>query len=318
VIAGAAALREDRMSRHLRRLALAMAGIALAVSSSLAGSTGSSSAAQSSRPPGTTWSPPRTPWGDPDLQGMYRREGISQLSIERRQVPAVGVGRGPYPAAFTQDGQQPPPLHPEALAAVRDRRLGVVDPPDGNLPWQPWALARREEMWKHIHDMPTIDNIDPHILCMPPGVPRSGAGGYHFVQAPGLVVLVYEFNHIARRIPLDGRPHVGRDIKLFMGDSRGRWEGSTLVVETTNFTDRTWFDMVATFHSDALHVVERFTPADPDTIEYEATFTDPKVFTRPWKVAGVLLRAVADYEPYEYACAEGNRNLENVIRPPGR
>jgi len=263
---------------------------------------------------GATWSAPRTPWGDPDLQGMYRREGVNQLSIERREVPAVGVGRGPYPAAFTQDGQQPPPLHPEALKAVRNRRLGIIDPADGNLPWQPWALARREEMWKHIHDAPTIENIDPHILCMPPGVPRSGAGGYQFVQAPGLVVLIHELNHIARMIPLDGRPRLGGDIRLFMGDARGHWEGQTLVVDTTNFTDDTWFDMVATFHSEGLHVVERFTPVDADTIEYEATFEDPKVFTKPWKMAGVFLRAVADYEPFEYACAEGNRNLENVIK----
>jgi hypothetical protein len=228
------------------------------------------------------------------------------------------VGGAAYPSAFSQDGQQPPALHPEKLKQIRTRRLGVIDPADGNLPWQPWALAKREEMWKTIHDTPLIDNIDPHILCMPPGIPRSGAGGYQFVQAPGMVVLIHEFNHIARMIPVDGRPHAPRDIRLFMGDSRGRWEGSTLVVDTTNLTSRTWFDMVATFHSEALHVVERFTPVDADTIEYEATFDDPKVFTRPWKMAAVFLRAVSDYEPFEYACAEGNRNLDNVIKTPDR
>jgi hypothetical protein len=291
-----------------------MAMIALLAAGSL---TDVPAAGQAQTPSGT-WTVPRTPWGDPDLQGMYRREGVNQLTIERRQVPQVGVGSGPYPAAFSTDGQQPPALHPEKLTQIRTRRLGVIDPPDGNLPWQPWALAKREAMWKNIHDLPTIDEIDPHILCMPPGIPRSGAGGYQFVQAPGKVVLIHEFNHLARIIPLDGRPHLGRDIRLFMGDSRGRWEGNTLVVDTRNMTDDTWFDMVATFHSEELHIVERFTPVDADTIEYEATFEDPKVFTKPWKIAAVYLRAVADYEPFEYACAEGNRNLDNVIKRPDR
>jgi hypothetical protein len=262
------------------------------------------------------WAAPRTAWGDPDLQGMWRREGVSQFSLDKGPYPAVGVGGKAYPDEFTQDGQQPPPLHPEALK--RTRPSGVVDPPDGRLPWQPWAAAKRQEIWKHMNDAPTLDFIDPHILCMPPGVPRSGAGGYQFVQSRGLVVLIYEFNHIARLIRLDGQPRVGQNIHLFMGDSRGRWDGDTLVVDTTNFTDKTWFDMVGTFHSDALHVVERFTMVDADMIDYEATFEDPNVFTRPWKLAGWFPRAVQGYEPYEYACAEGNHNLDNVISQPSR
>ena len=147
---------------------------------------------------------------------------------------------------------------------------------------------------------------------------RSGAGGYQFVQSRGLVVLIYEFNHIVRIIRLDGQPHIGDNIHLFMGDSRGRWDGDTLVVDTTNFTDKTWCPVVGTFHSDALHVVERFTMVDADLIDYDATFEDSNVFTRPWKLAGWFPRAIQGYEPFEYACAEGNHNLENVIKQPSR
>jgi hypothetical protein len=168
-----------------------------------------------------------------------------------------------------------------------------------------------------MYDRPPLKHVDPHNLCMPPGVPRSGAGGYYFVQSPGAVVLIQEFNHIARVIRLEGRPHVGANIQLFMGDSRGRWEGQTLVAETTNFTGKTWLDYHQ-FHSSALRTVERFTLAEPDIIDYQITFDDPKVFTRPWTVAGYFYRAEAAYEPYEYACWEGNRTLDDILAPPGR
>src|SRR5207244_7595971 len=102
------------------------------------------------RPPGTkTWAAPRTPWGDPDLQGMWRREGVSQFSLDKGPFPAVGVGGKAYPAEFSQDGQQPAPLHPEALK--RTRPSGVLDPPAGRLPWHPWAAARKQEKIGRAH-----------------------------------------------------------------------------------------------------------------------------------------------------------------------
>jgi hypothetical protein len=127
---------------------------------------------------------------------------------------------------------------------------------------------------------------------------------------PGKVILTYEFNHAYRVIPVDGTPHIAENIKLWMGDSRGRWEGNTLVVDVTNHNDRTWFDLVGSFHSDALQVVERYTIVDPDRIDYQATITDPKVFTQPWTIAFSLTRnKQPGFEHLEMACHEGERSL---------
>jgi hypothetical protein len=122
------------------------------------------------------------------------------------------------------------------------------------------------------------------------------------LQVPGTVVILYESNHSYRVIPLDGR-HPPAQMKLWMGDSRGRWEGDTLVVDVTQFNDMTWFDMAGNFHSDALHVVERYTLLDPDHINYEATIEDPKVFMRPWKMSMILNRhKEKNFRLLEYEC----------------
>jgi hypothetical protein len=160
--------------------------------------------------------------------------------------------------------------------------------------------------------------------CITRGVPGSmfPAGynnAYQILQVPGYVVILYEMIHDARIIPLDGRPHLPSGIRLWMGDSRGRWEGDTLVVETANFLDRGWIAtssaagrMKGVPTSDALHVVERFTRVDAETIEYEVTIEDPNVYTRPWTVAMPLTRDPG-YQIFEYACHEGNRAVENVL-----
>ena len=135
-----------------------------------------------------------------------------------------------------------------------------------------------------------------------------------FIQRPGYVLILYESNHAYRVIPVDGRPHLGPGVKLWMGDSRGRWEGNTLVVDVTNFNDGTWIDSHGSFHSDALHVVERWTLVGPDRIEYEATLEDPKVFTRPWKIAFQVNRnKQANYEIFEDARHEGEQDVAEII-----
>ena len=135
-----------------------------------------------------------------------------------------------------------------------------------------------------------------------------------FIQRPGSVLILYESNHSYRIIPLDGHPHVGPQMKLWMGDSRGRWEGNTLVVDVTNFTDRTWIDSHGSFHSDALHVVERWTLVSADRIDYEATLEDPKVWTRPWKMAFQVNRnKQAGYEIFEDTRHEGEHDVEEII-----
>ena len=263
------------------------------------------------------WTPPRTPDGQPDLQGYWTNQGsISTVNIEGTASPLDSP---------------------------------IIDPADKKLPFIPWALAKRDEIKaNHLDPRGRVEYVDSQTRCLPAGVPRinyaTPYNGYHFLQRRGSVIMLAEWNHTYRVIPLAGRPHVGQNIRLWMGDSRGRWEGNTLVVDVTNFTDKTWFDEVGNFHSDALHVVERFTIVDANTINYEALIEDPKVFTRPWRVAFAFKRATAgdgttllnagrlepanaaqsdiiffkdsqtpDYELFEYACHEGNRAIEMIL-----
>ena len=151
-----------------------------------------------------------------------------------------------------------------------------------------------------------VTDIEPKDRCALEGIPRSNyRGNFEIIQSPGQVTILYTWNHAYRIIPIDGRQHAGAAIKLFNGHSVGRWEGNTLVVDVTNLNDLTWFDSHGTHHSDALHVVERWTIVDAKTINYEATMDDPKVFTRPWKIAFPMRRARGE-EMYEEACLEGN------------
>ena len=226
------------------------------------------------------FNPPRTADGVVDMRGFWERAGVSSNNIE---------------------------AHPPG-----DDRGGVsmvVDPPYGQIPYQPWAAAQR-----------TV-NVEKYIAplaeCFLPGVPRQvyAPGGYQIVQRPGYVVFVLESSHTYRVIPTDGRPHIDAKIRLWMGDSRGRWEGNTLVVDVTNIDGRTWFDDVGNFYSDALHVVERFTFVDADAIHYQATIDDPKVYTRPWTIAfGIRRNKQPGYELLEEACHEGNHDPEHYKR----
>ncbi len=155
---------------------------------------------------------------------------------------------------------------------------------------------------------------------MPGGIFPPGYGaGYQILQSPGYVVILYEMIHEARIIPLDGRPHLPQSIRQWNGDSRGRWEGNTLIVEVTNYNDRGSIGTnIATRgmrgipQSEALHVVERFTLVDADTIHYEVTIEDPNVYTSPWKVSMPLNRDTS-YQLFEYACHEGNYGLPNSL-----
>ena len=204
-----------------------------------------------------------------------------------------------------------------AAARRREHVSVIVDPPDGKVPYQPWAAAKRQDITDHHTNPRRLGDVDPQARCLLSGVPRMNyqeITGIQIHQIPGYVLINYEFNHTYRIIPLDGRPHIGERVKLWMGDSRGRWEGNTLVLDVTNHNYRTWFDLVGTFHSDALHVVERWTFVDADTINYEATIEDPKVFTRPWKMAFPLeRRKEPGFELLEMACHEGERSFELML-----
>jgi hypothetical protein len=149
-------------------------------------------------------------------------------------------------------------------------------------------------------------------------VPPGLLGGddrhpYQIVQRPGSFVLMYEYNHVTRVVHTDGRPHVGPNIRLYMGDSIGRWEGDTLVVDTTNFNDKTSFSQTIPYHSEALHTVERFTMVDPNIIDYQLTIEEPKLFTAPIRIAGTFAAAAKGSELMEFACAEGSQTLPNIF-----
>ena len=144
------------------------------------------------------------------------------------------------------------------------------------------------------------------------------------LQTPGYLLILFERAHTYRIISTDGRPHAGANIAMWMGDSRGRWEGNSLVVDVTNHNAKTWFDQAGNFHSPAAHMIERFTLVDPDTIHYEVRIEDPRVYTRPWTMAFPLRRnKEPGFRLLEEACHEGERNTEPLIRAgqrdlPGR
>jgi len=207
--------------------------------------------------------------------------------------------------------------------AVKTRRTSlVIEPKDGRVPLRPAAEAKRDYDAAHNADAPEYMSVWDR--CITRGVPAGmfPAGynnAYQIMHAPGIVVIYYEMIHEARIIPIDGRPHLPSSVKLWNGDSRGRWEGNTLVVDTTNYNNKGWIATSAATgrikgipQSEALHVVERFTRVDANTISYEVTIDDPNMYTQPWKVSSPLMRD-PEYKMFEYACQEGNHAVENVL-----
>jgi hypothetical protein len=187
----------------------------------------------------------------------------------------------------------------------------IVDPPDRKLPYQDWARAERIE-----RELPERGYDDPTAHCFVAGVPRSmyTPSPYQILQPPGYVVMLFE-RMSWRVIPLDGRPHLPDNIRLWQGDSVGHWEGDTLVIETTNFNGKTWLNERGDVVSHAEHVVEQFIPIDADTVTYRATITDPVVYTRPYTIE-MRLRRQSDQtmqgQLLEVACHEDNGDLQHL------
>jgi hypothetical protein len=241
------------------------------------------------------FTPPRTADGVPDMQGYWDRAYTSQ-DIEEHGRDAFNIQAGPSI---------------------------VLDTPDRRIPYQPWALEARNKM--------VASYISPLTACVLPGVPRYviAPGPHEIIQTPGYVFYLLEFSHSHRVIPTTAQPHVGSGIRLYLGDSRGRWEGNTLVIDVANGNGLTWIDNAGNFFSDALHVVERYTMIGPDAIHYQARIEDSKVYTRPWTMVSALLRNKdPEFQLFEQACHEGNRSVEGQgsigikpyrgLSPPGR
>ena len=218
--------------------------------------------------PAQAYAPPRTASGQPDLGGIWQVVNSAAWNIEDHS-PSLGVPGG----------------------------FGVVE--GGKIPYLPEALATRKENFEKRM------TADPEASCYLPGVPRLTYMPYPFqiLQFPDLVMIVDEYEGITRSIFLSGKHPDPDVVDFWMGDSRGRWEGNTLVVDVANLNDRTWFDRAGNFHSDALHVVERYTRTAPEHISYEATIEDPKVFSRPWKMSMPLYRRQEkNFRLLEYNC----------------
>ena len=283
------------------------------------------------------WTPPRTPDGQPDIQGVWTNydntpfETPDDADLERLAPLAHWFPGTNDPdrlraaAARPRQDNQRIGFADGPSAALRNapRRSMVVDPPSGRVPVRAEAEATRDYNLVNLTD--SWENHTPWERCITRGVPGGifpgGYGaGYQIFQAPGYVVLFYEMIHEARVIPLGDRPHLPGTIRQWNGDPRGRWEGDTLVVETTNYNNQgTIGTNIATRairglpQTEALHLVERFTPSGPDTIDYEVTIDDPGSFTRTWTVAMPLNRDPT-YQIYEYACHEGNYGLVNSLK----
>ena len=268
-------------------------------------------AAQTLAPtPTQTPNPPRTPDGQPDIQGYWVARGTTPGRI----FPTYTLEGGHL---FDKRHTSKAGVEIEQVANAMASRSVIVDPPSGKDPYQPWALAKRQEHFE-AHLNPTKpEHIDGRARCYLPGAPRmTYSGAAQIVQNPGYVVFLIDYAHTPRIVPLDGRPHLSDKIRLWQGDARGRWEGNTLVVETIN-TNAKWLDIVGDFHSNAVRVVERFTVAGPDTIQDEATVDDPTVYTTPWKI-GLTLRRNDEpgFELWEEACVEGQDSTANLFSAP--
>jgi hypothetical protein len=277
---------------------------------------------------GQTWVMPRTPWGDPDLQGNWTSVDMLGVPLQR----PVELGER---SAFS-DEEFANVAHRQRAGTQNDDILIfgdstshwydngrpqrqtslIVDPPNGRFPSLTAEGAKKLASRPSEDRGPMAGPEDATLLarCVSRGpwssmLPLGSNNANQILQAPGLVVIRNELVHETRVVPVDGRPHVGADVRSYMGDSRGRWQGNTLVVETTNFNNKDTFSLM----SQDARLIERLTRIDATTLGYEATVDDPHIWTRPFTVA-LPLRQDPSYAVYEYACHEGNHlNMRSML-----
>jgi hypothetical protein len=295
---------------------------------------------QPSQPRTAKWDQPRTPWGDPDIQGVWNN--VTGTPLERpAQLKDKALLTKEEAAQFEKQitelikGGEAKPIREQSVgertgyaasiwfetgySLSGNRTSLLVDPPDGHLPaLTPEAkiIADRQSEASKVSPADKPEDRGPYERCITRALPGSMLPGfynhnYQILQTPGYVVIAVEMIHDARIIPMDGRPHVGSGIKQWLGDSRGRWEGNTLVVETTNLRD------VDTRHVGAFgttvrgRVIERFTRLGPDAMDYKVTVDDPAWYTQPWTASIPMTQVQGPL--YEYACHEGNYGLPNIL-----
>ncbi len=275
--------------------------------------------------------PSHTSWGEPDLQGIWTFKTITPLErpaqfagkefltereaaeLERQAAKANTEEERPTDRARDVAGAYNNFWFDRGDNIVKSRRSSlIVDPPDGRLPALTPDGKKRVDARAVARDRPAHGPEDRSQFerCVTRGLPRL-PGGYNqnlqILQTPGYVVILYEMMREARIIPVDGRPHVGQNIRQWMGDSRGRWDGQTLVVETTNFNRQQEFRGA----TENLRLVERFTRLDAQTIDYQFTADDSATWTKAWTAVVPLMKT--DDQMYEYACHEGNYGMPNLL-----
>jgi hypothetical protein len=276
------------------------------------------------------WVHPRTPWGDPDLDGVWTSDNNFSIPLERppevadkefldgADLEAALAKRAQTIAAVADGGAVGAgPSHWYENLTARSRRSSlIIDPKNGRLPaltTEARARAAAEEQARAGRG--PADSWEDRNLwdrCITVGLPAvMFPTGYNnniqILQAPGYVTITHEMMHDTRIIPLDGSPHLSPRIRQYLGDSRARWEGMTLVVEVTNFHPNTNYRG----SRETLHLIERYTRTGIDQLQYKVTIDDPHTFERPWTA---VLDLAPQKEMFEYACHEGNRGLENILR----
>jgi len=276
------------------------------------------------------WTPPRLAWGDPDFEGVWTSDNNFSVPLERpvefagkefldgRDLESALASRQKLIAAVADGGPvgAGPSHWYENLTARSPRSSLIIDPPNGRLPaLTAEAKQRAAAAVAARRGRGPSDSWEDRSLwdrCITVGLPSvMFPTGYNnnvqILQAPGYVTITHEMMHDTRIIPLDGRPHLAPAIRHYMGDSRARWDGNTLVVDVTNFHPKSEYRG----SGETLHLIERYTRTGPAAMRYEVTVDDPRTFERPWT-------AVLDLQPqedmYEYACHEGNRGLANILR----
>ena len=282
-------------------------------------------------PPAKPWVAPRTPDGHPDLQGLWNNSTLTPLERPRNlagkeffsEEEAAEYERGIVqkreqdPNDGVSDVADPKVWWERAIKVVSTRRTSlIVDPPDGRIPaLTPEAQKRmadtRAASRQHPADGPADRSLQERCLLSPtsgpPMLPGPYNNNYQIVQTPDYVMIAIEMIHDVRIIPLDGRPHLLPALRNWLGDSVGHWEDNALVVDTTNFTDQTHFR-----GSDRnLHLIERFSRVDPETILYQFTVDDATAFAKPWTAELPMTRTAGPM--YEFACHEGNFALQRML-----
>ena len=289
------------------------------------------------------WTAPQTPWGVPDLQGVWTNATLTPIERPDSLTDKMRLTAEEAAALETQSAESRAASDrfiPGNVGAYNqfwmdggknvtdDRRTSLIsDPPSGKIPWSPDGRRRLESDSARYGVGPfnTWEDADTGERCLTDGLPLVPLQGYnmnyHILQSPGWVAILNEMFHEYRLIPVDGRAHLQPGVGQLLGDARGWWDGDTLVVETANFADKGHFLWRATWRGTrtSLHLIERFTRVDDETIDYEFTMTDPTMFTRPWTATVPMTtnqasRGVTSGPMFEYACHEGNYGLLNILR----